>query len=193
MAQSLDAGLEGTTLSLLLKARQGDAGAFDAICERYRPRLRRWAHGRIPAWARHGIDTDDLAQEVLVRTMQRIDRFDPRHPGALQSYIQSALRNRVRDVLRAARHRPGLAPLEDDHEDPSPGPLLAAIGRERYERYCSALQRLSEDERGLVIMRFEWGFSHQEIARETGRGSEDAARMAVSRALLRLAKEMSHV
>lgn len=186
-----DGRLEGTTHSLLFRARQGDTAAFDAICRRYEPRLRRWAHGRLPAWAREGIDTDDLVQEALMRTMNRIDTFDPHHPGALQAYVHTVLRNRITDAIRAARKRPAASPLEDDHEDPSPDPLREAIGRERYERYERALQRLGEDERGMIVMRFEWGFTHEEIASETGKASPDAARMAVHRALLKLGEEMS--
>ncbi len=126
-----------------------------------------------------------------MRTMQHIDTFDPRHPGALQAYLHQVLKNRVTDAIRATRRHVGVAPLEDDHEDPSPGPLQEAIGRERYERYERALQRLDDEERGLIVLRFEWGFSHLEIARETGKASPDAARMAVHRALVKLGEEMS--
>ena len=185
-------GLEGTTLSLLLKARQGDSAALGAVYQRYLPRLRRWAHGRLPVWAREGMDTDDLVQEALLNTMKKIDSFEPHHPGALQAYLHQVLRNRITDAVRAARKRPAAVPLDDGHEDSSPGPLLEAIGRERFERYAGALQRLEEHERGLIVMRFEWGFSHEEIARETGKASPDAARMALRRALVKLVAEMSH-
>jgi RNA polymerase sigma-70 factor (ECF subfamily) len=183
--------LDGTTHSLLVRARQGESAAFDAICRRYHQRLRRWAHGRLPAWARDGIDTDDLIQDVLMRTMERIDTFDPRHPGALQAYIHTILHNRIADAIRAARKQPAVLTLEDDHEDPAADPLRETIGRERFERYTRALERLDEDERALIILRFEWGFSHEEIARDTGRPTPDAARTALRRAVLKLGEEMS--
>jgi RNA polymerase sigma-70 factor (ECF subfamily) len=41
-----------TSLSLLERAREGDADALNALIARYLPRLQRWAHGRLPAWAR---------------------------------------------------------------------------------------------------------------------------------------------
>jgi DNA-directed RNA polymerase specialized sigma24 family protein len=64
------------------------------------------------------------------------------------------------------------------------------MGSEFISRYDSALQRLSADERQAVIARVELGLSHRELAEALGKGSPDAARMAVARALVRLAREM---
>ena len=46
------------------------------------------------------------------------------------------------------------------------------------------------EERELLHLRIELDFDYEEIAGMTGRASRDAARMAVRRALTRLAKEM---
>jgi DNA-directed RNA polymerase specialized sigma24 family protein len=59
------------------------------------------------------------------------------------------------------------------------------------ERYEAALQRLRPEEREAIIARVEMERSYQEIAISLGKPSADAARMAVSRALLRLAEEMN--
>ena len=40
------------TLDLVVKARTGDQDAVDELFARYEIRLRRWAHGRLPAAAR---------------------------------------------------------------------------------------------------------------------------------------------
>jgi DNA-directed RNA polymerase specialized sigma24 family protein len=58
------------------------------------------------------------------------------------------------------------------------------------ERYETALRSLSDDDRELVIGRNEMGLTYAELARITGKPSADAVRMAVSRALLRLAEAM---
>jgi RNA polymerase sigma-70 factor (ECF subfamily) len=58
------------------------------------------------------------------------------------------------------------------------------------ERYEAALQRLRPEERELIIARVEMQQSYQQIAGAHGKSSPDAARMAVSRALVRLAEEM---
>ena len=58
------------------------------------------------------------------------------------------------------------------------------------EQYEGALGRLSEPEREAIVARIEMGHGYEEIARALGKPSPDAARMAVSRALVRLAEEM---
>jgi RNA polymerase sigma-70 factor (ECF subfamily) len=52
------------------------------------------------------------------------------------------------------------------------------------------LSRLRPDDREVVIARVEMDMSYEEIAQLLGKPSADAARMAVHRALLRLAVEM---
>lgn len=54
-----------STLTLLTRARAGDAQALDDLFARYLPGLRKWASGRLPRWARDLIDTPDLVQDVL--------------------------------------------------------------------------------------------------------------------------------
>ena len=57
-------------------------------------------------------------------------------------------------------------------------------------RYRAALGRLKPAERQLVVARVEFGFSNGELARAFGKPSANAARMALQRALLRVAAEM---
>ena len=69
-------------------------------------------------------------------------------------------------------------------------PLEKAIGLETFERYEGALARLSADEQEAIIGRVELGNTYDELAANLGKASPDAARMAVARALIRLAEEM---
>ena len=54
----------------------------------------------------------------------------------------------------------------------------------------AALTRLRTEEREAIVARVEMGLSYQEIAEALGKPTPEAARMAVSRALMRLAREM---
>lgn len=179
-----------TTAELLTRARTGDSIALDRICERLLPPLRRWARGRLPQWARDGVDTDDIVQQTVLDTVGRIDAFQPRYQGALQVYARQALNNRIRDEIKRARRHPVETDLDSGHADPAPSPLEEAVGREALERYESALLRLSEETRSAVLLRIEYRLSYREIAKELGKPSENAARMMVTRALIRLAQEM---
>jgi RNA polymerase sigma-70 factor (ECF subfamily) len=184
-------GAAVTTADLLQRAKAGDEQARNELFARYLPSLRRWARGRLPRWTRDLRDTEDVVQETLLQTLKNIDAFQPRHEGALQAYLRQALMNRVRDEVRRVSRR-GIAEelVDDAHEDEGASPLEQAIGREALDRYEGALSRLRDGERELVIARVELGQSYQQIAAAHGKASADAARMAVSRALLRLAEEM---
>lgn len=180
-----------TTADLLQRAKLGDEEARNELFARYLPSLRRWARGRLPRWTRDLRDTEDVVQETLLQTLKNIDAFQPRHEGALQAYLRQALMNRVRDeVRRVSRHGVTEELAADVHRDERPSPLEEAIGGEALARYEAALARLRPGERELVIARVELGQSYQQVAAAHGKASADAARMAVARALLRLAEEM---
>jgi RNA polymerase sigma factor (sigma-70 family) len=178
------------TLVLVKRAEAGDREAAEILFSRYAPALRRWAHGRLPRWARDIAETQDLVQDALLQTFRNMKGFEYRGEGALYAYLRHAVLNRVREELRRRDHRPEQTAVDSAIEDDAQTPLEAAMGSEFIGRYERALQRLSVDEREAVIGRVELGLSHRELAEALGRGSPDAARMAVARALLRLAREM---
>jgi RNA polymerase sigma-70 factor, ECF subfamily len=180
-----------SSFDLVLRAKGGDDGAIEELCARYLPRLKRWAHGRVPASSRSMLDTEDLVQDVLLQTVRHVDTFQPRHEGAFAGYMRRALLNRLCDEGRKGRRRPIVASIEDEHEDEGPSPLESAIGKDALERYEAALERLKPQDRELIIARVELGFSAAEIAAEFGKPSAAAAQMAVSRALVKLAEEMT--
>src|SRR4030095_8505723 len=68
-----------SSINLVRRAHEGDEAARNELCARYLPRMRRWAHGRLPKSARSAIDTLDLVQDTFMRALQRLDRFAP-HP-----------------------------------------------------------------------------------------------------------------
>lgn len=178
------------TLTLLRRARAGETAAIERLCARFLPVLRRWARGRLPPPARDLLDTDDLVQETLLHTFSKLQGFEPRHDGALQAYLRQAVRNRIRDEVRRSRRGPGTSPLGASQVDPRPSPLEEAIGQETLERYEAALDRLGEEDRHAIVLRIEMGYTHEQLADVLGKPSPDAARMAISRALVRLAEEM---
>lgn len=179
-----------SSIALVERAKAGDRQALERLIERYLPRLRRWAHGRLPRFARDLAETSDLVQETVVQTFKRVDRFEVRGEGALQAYLRQALMNRIRDEVRRAGRRPEMQELDARQPSRSRSPLEEAVGREALERYEQALARLQPEDREAVIARVEMGMSHQEVADMLGKPTANAARMTVERALVRLAREM---
>jgi RNA polymerase sigma-70 factor, ECF subfamily len=181
-----------SSLELLARARAGDSLALEDLIARYLPRLRRWASGRLPASARERDDTDDLVQETVIKTLRKLEGFDPRHAGALQGYLRQAVLNRIRDAIRRQQRRPAPAPLDEDMTGDGTSPLEQAIGVEALERYDAALATMAVQDQEAIIGRIEWGYDYEELARELGKPSSEAARVAVRRALLKLADRMRH-
>lgn len=183
--------VDRSSLWLLDRAKQGDGIALSLLYERYLPPLQRWARGRLPRWARAAADTDDLVQEALLGSLRGVEAFDPRHSGAFQAYLRQGILNRLRDEIRRAKRRPQ-QPIElEDAAAPGPTPIDEAIGREALERYEAALETLRPEEREALLGRLELGLPYPQLAVHLGKPSPDAARMAVSRALVRLAQEMA--
>ena len=179
------------TLDLLTAARAGDAVALERLYARYVPELRRWASGRLPLWARDLNDTHDLVQETVVSVFRRLGRFEYRGEGTLRAYLRTAFMNRLRNEIRRTSVRPPADTLDTGIEDRGVSPIDATIGEETHERYDAALARLRAEERDVIIGRVELGLTYGELAARLGKPSADAARMAVTRALVRLAEEMS--
>jgi RNA polymerase sigma-70 factor (ECF subfamily) len=186
------AGVETSSRELLERVQGGDAAALDRLLERYLPRLRRWAHGRLPPAARDRVDTEDLVQDTVVRAVRRLPSFTPRWDGALAAYLRQAIHNRLRDEARRVAGQPLADQEVPDRRDPQASPLELAIGREAVERYEQALLRIPEVDRAAVIGRLELDLSWSELAEALDKPSPDAARMAAGRALLRLARELGH-
>ena len=190
--QAVTSGLDAeASYALVLRARNGDLAAQNELCVRYLPRLQRWAHGRLPAWARGALDTHDLVQDTFIQVLKRIGDFEPRHEGAFHGYLRQALINRVRDEIRRANRHAPPQPLDPAKAGSDPSPLEEAIGSETLERYESALQRLRPTDREAIMLRIELNYPYADIATALGKPSIAAAQMAVSRALVRLAEEMA--
>jgi RNA polymerase sigma-70 factor (ECF subfamily) len=185
MAASMD-----STATLLERVRSGDQDALNLLMERYLPILERWATGRLPVWARDLADTGDLVQETLIRSFKTMNRFDARGEGALLAYLRQALRNRIIDEVRARTRRPAPSVIESNLPDEGASPLDIAVGCEVLEQYEMALQRLRPAEREAIIARVELGYGYEELAVALGKPSPGAARVAVTRALARLARLM---
>jgi hypothetical protein len=117
-----------------------------------------------------GVDT------LLGRLVPFIERVTRGRVPLSEAARRSALRAYLRQVIRA---RIGEGPLED------------AIAGESAQRYREALGHLHPDEQELVVGRIELAYSYEQLALTSGRPTPDAARIAVKRALLRLAERIA--
>jgi len=136
------------------------------------------------------VDTDDLVQITLIRALNRLEEFEPRHEGAFLAYLRQILLNQIREEVRRALRRPEQKEIGQDLQDCGPSPLEEAIGKELVSRYEIALGRLTRYQQEAVVLRIEFGFTYQQVAEALDRPTPNAARLLVTRALLRLASLM---
>lgn len=177
-----------STAALLERARDGEEAARQELMARYLPILHRWARGRLPAYARDLSETADLVQTTLARALDNLDHFESQGEGAFLGYLRQILLNAVRDEKRRASRRPYHDSLPEELGTREPSALERAIGRERLERYEEGMAQLEERQRQAIILRLEFGYSHAEIAEALDAPSANAARMVVSRAVMRLSE-----
>lgn len=180
------------TVELLSRVKAGDSAAAERLLARCIPPLRRWAHGRLPAYDRGVQDTTDLVNDAVFAALRCIEIREARHEGALQAYLRQAVMNRIRDVMRQRRRRPEQAKVPPDLPDTGASPLELAIGADNIDRYEEALKRLRPADREAIITRIELQYSYAEVAVALDAPTADAARVAVTHAVRRLVEEMHH-
>jgi RNA polymerase sigma-70 factor (ECF subfamily) len=183
---------ETNTVELIAQIQSGDQDAGSRLLERELPRLQRYARGRLPVWARSAGDTQDLVHDVLLRAMPRLESWRSEAPGALQAFLRRAVANQIVDEIRKARRRlASTAPIET-HPDSARSALAEVIRLQDRARLRAALEKLSASDRALLRARFGSGCRYAEVATRLGRPNANAARVAVERAVARVARIMNH-
>ena len=179
-----------SSVDLLLKAQAGDDDALNRLLTRYIPRLRRWASGLLPWGLRSMLDTGDLVQDAVVNALPHLKTLEIRTEAALRFYLQRAVKNRIIDLHRRSARRPIRAEIPDDVEAVGVSPQQAVLNAEVVEAYERGLASLKKRERQAVVLRVDLGLGYKDIAAALGSRSTDAARMIVTRAIVRLANTM---
>jgi RNA polymerase sigma-70 factor (ECF subfamily) len=182
-----------STVELTNRAREGDQAALEELCERCLDNLSRYAAGRVPPKMRDMLDTQDIVNEAVHRGMSRLNEFEVRHPGALVAYMRTTLRHLIIDYVRRRTHQPLKVSLDERQPDNSRSALDDMVGAERRALFEAARARLRPRDAELITLKIEDQRSYDEIAKILGFPSNNAARVATRRAVLRLARELTAV
>ena len=83
----------------LQAALAGDKTARGELLERLRPRLVLWAAARMPDVLRSKLDTEDVAQEILLTLHRNLDKFKG---GNFRSWLFTVANNKMRDLTEHA-------------------------------------------------------------------------------------------
>jgi RNA polymerase sigma-70 factor (ECF subfamily) len=147
---------------LVKRARDGDAKALAALCERHAPSVERLARHLL----RDAEDARDAAQEALAKLCVAIKQF--RGESQFATWLHRLVVNTCRDAAARRRSR-AWVPLEHDERaavdaDPAHAADLAELRAE----LGATLAAIAPDQARVVLLKdaFEWSF--EEIATASG-------------------------
>ncbi len=107
---------------------------------------------------------EDLMQETLLRAFRGLDAYQPE--GKFRAWLFRIAANQARDWIRRQKRRPQAM------DDPEPAaempPEADAVARQRARQVTEALDRLSEADREVLLMRYYGEMTFKEIAQAGG-------------------------
>jgi len=163
------------------EAREGDRNAFANLVREHHPRVILLCRSMLG----NDAEADDAAQEVFLKTFQKLEEFDGR--SRLATWLHRISVNLCLDLLRRrAREKAGsLEGVElSDHE-------AGRRASDAKEEISALLALLPEDQRTAIILRELQGFSYEEICETTG-WTLDSVKARLRRAREKLSEKIRH-
>jgi RNA polymerase sigma factor (sigma-70 family) len=163
-----------------------DLRAVDRFFAVWRPRIYRWASGGEYSWR---ADPDDVAQEVLLKLTRNhcralvewrgMDDEAANSEANLAAYLHRICENTARD-LRRARGRNRAEPLDENEfwAGPDSDPLALLEGQVLTEALAEAYFGLSAPDQQILALRFNHGYSLQQLAEQLGITPNNAGQRA---------------
>jgi RNA polymerase sigma-70 factor (ECF subfamily) len=177
-------GVDRDVITVVERARAGDAAAFGEIYDRYVGIVYRYVRYRV---GDEGL-AEDLTSETFLRALRRIGSFQwqGRDVGA---WLVTIARNLLADHFKSARYR-----LEISTQDllaagdrPADGPEPQVLDRLDTAALLDAVKRLGPEQQECIALRFLEGLSVTETAQAMGR-NEGAVKALQYRAVRNLAR-----
>jgi RNA polymerase sigma-70 factor (ECF subfamily) len=135
-------------------------------------------------------DAEDLTEQAFLQAYRHFDRARRESDGRpLRPWLIRIAHNLASNYYRDRSRRPQTSLENADPIAARHGTEAIAEGREELRRVIANLDRLSDDRREALIMRFALGMDNREIARAMGR-SDGATKVLIHRAIRQLQEEM---
>jgi RNA polymerase sigma-70 factor (ECF subfamily) len=150
--------------AILADARRGDGPAWGILYDEVAPIVLAYLRSQSLR------DPEDVAGEVMLHLVRDIDRFEG-DARAFRSWVLGIAHHRMLDRRRAERRRPAFpVPSHDldpgiDDDDPADAALVA----DELVRVHQHLDRLTDDQREVVILRVIADLSLEETADVMGK------------------------
>jgi len=176
-------------VALVERAQGGDEHAFAQLYDRYVDQIYGYVRRRVGSRE----VAEDLTGDVFLRAWRRFDRFQWQGVD-LGAWLATIARNRVHDHFKSARFRLERTTDEIGDRDPGPStdhPERVAEARELARSLAAALERLKDEHREVIELRFVHDMSVTETAAVLGRtvGATKALQYRALRALAAIVKD----
>ena len=139
------------------KAIGGESSAFGSLYDKYQPKIYRFILFKVS----HREEAEDLTHKVFLSALENIHKFkDQGFP--FSSWLFRIARNKVIDYYRTKKD---ISPLENAPDITSSEDNVELISKKlNLERIYISLQKLTDEQKEVVILRFVEGLSHKEVA-----------------------------
>lgn len=184
-----DEKLSGSDLSreelaeIIRRVKGGDKRVFGLIYDCYADRIYRYVFFK----TNHLFDAEDLTAEVFLKAFENIQSYEIRD-CPFSAWLYRIAHNAVVDYYRLKGKTP-LKTLEEgdiptsEHHDPE----IVILSNLDSEALCQALERLTEEQREVVLLRFIEGLPARQVA-EIMEKPEGAVRALQRRGLKALSR-----
>ena len=158
--------VEDVDRDLVVRARQGEAGAFEAIVRCHQRRV----YGVALRMTRRHEVADDITQETFVRAYSHLDRFELGRP--LAPWLTRIAVNLSINHLKGAagREQPfadGDAPGSEPTAAPTregADPLTDLLSKEFQEALATAVEQLPPEQKAVFVLKLHEEMRYEEIA-----------------------------
>jgi RNA polymerase sigma-70 factor (ECF subfamily) len=147
--------------------------ALSALYDRFSKLL----YGIILAVVRDTDDAEDILQEVFIQVWKSAGTYQPAL-GSPKTWLVRMAHNRAIDLLRSKRYKQKKSEVnvlgDSEQEFRPPAEYIedstwrTTIVKEQTTHVSAALSQLPTEQRSLIELAFLKGYTHQEIAQETG-------------------------
>jgi RNA polymerase sigma-70 factor (ECF subfamily) len=179
-----DAAPAANLAMLVARAQAGEQTAFDAIYARFADPLFHYLYARC---GDVGL-AEELTGDLWVRVVEKLPTFRFAHQATEASFaawLYQIARHLLIDTYR--KRGAGQVPLLENVPIRDAPLEERAIKAEEQQELRTAVEKLTPEQREVVLLRFVEGRSHAEVAQLTGR-SEGAVKVMQHRALGALAR-----
>ncbi len=163
-------GVDNSSDDLILqRLRAGDYEAVEEIYKRYS----RVAFSLALRLLNDAGAAEDIVQEVILKVWRNPDSYDSNR-GRFPTWLMSVVHNQCIDQLRKKRLTNVSLDQEETQErlnylaDNNPAPEEEVWVKMRKDLVRQVLDKLPQEQRRLIELAFFGGYTHQEIASQTG-------------------------